>query len=69
MRKLAARGPGPHSVYRKGVFDTMGEGKGNKTLKASIHENDFQKKTSPHPEGGRGSKLVLFNLVGIYNEW
>lgn len=38
----------------------MGEGKGNnnnnkKTLKAIIHENDFQKKKTlnPHPKGGR----------------
>lgn len=45
MRKLAARGPGPHSVYRKESWvQWVKEKVTQKTLKAIIHENDFQKK-------------------------
>lgn len=54
----------------------MGEGKGNnnnnkKTLKAIIHENDFQKKKTlnPHPKGGRiVNQYYLTWLVFIMND-
>lgn len=45
MRKLSARGPGPHSVCRKESWvQWVKEKVTKKTLKAIIHESDFLKK-------------------------
>ena len=56
------------TVFRR-VLDTIGEGRGyKKTLKDISMKMTSRKTISPQPEGGKGSKIVLFNLVGIYNE-
>lgn len=53
--KLASRGAGPHSVYRRESWVQLVKEEVTKNTRRYVHENDFQKKKilTPQPEGGR----------------
>lgn len=53
-------------------MDAVDEGRERvtKNAKDSVMKMTVEEKESdPQPKGGRIVKIVLFNLVGIYNDW